>query len=113
MNDSKHGFVYFTFGSMVMIETFPEYFLKVLYTSLGKIAPVRVLMKVPNPEKLPPNLPSNVHTFRWIPQLKVLSELPSYLVRLNCYFIFQLFILYSQSDVRKTVSSTHTVGDVK
>lgn len=74
MNDSKHGFVYFTFGSMVMIETFPDQFLKILYTCLGKIAPVRVLMKVPAPEKLPPNLPKNIHTFRWMPQLKVLSE---------------------------------------
>ncbi|XP_032686701.1 UDP-glucuronosyltransferase 2A3-like [Odontomachus brunneus] len=74
MNDSKHGFIYFTFGSMVMIETFPDEFLRVLYICLGKIAPVRVLMKVPNPEKLPPNLPKNVHTFRWIPQLKVLKH---------------------------------------
>ncbi|XP_014485662.1 PREDICTED: UDP-glucuronosyltransferase 1-10-like [Dinoponera quadriceps] len=74
MNDSKHGFIYFTFGSMVMIETFPDQFLKVLYTSLGKIAPVRVLMKVPRPEKLPSNLPTNIQTFRWLSQLKVLKH---------------------------------------
>ncbi|XP_025153230.1 UDP-glucuronosyltransferase 2A3 isoform X2 [Harpegnathos saltator] len=74
MNNSKHGFVYFTFGSMIMIESFPEQFLKVLYASLGKIAPIRVLMKVPSPEKLPPNLPSNIHTFRWIQQLKILKH---------------------------------------
>lgn len=75
MNDSKNGFVYFTFGSMVMIETFPREFLKVLYASLSKISPIRILMKIPNPEKLPPGLPGNVYISPWMPQLKVLREL--------------------------------------
>lgn len=74
MNDSKDGFIYFTFGSMVMIETFPREFLKVLYASLSKIAPIRVLMKIPSPEKLPPGLPGNIHISPWMPQIKVLSE---------------------------------------
>lgn len=72
--DSKDGFVYFTFGSMVMIETFPREILNILYTSLGKIAPVGVLMKVPNPEKLPPGLPKNVYTSPWMPQITILSK---------------------------------------
>lgn len=74
MNDSKDGIVYFTFGSMVMIETFPRKFLNILYSSLRKITPVRVLMKIPNPEKLPPGLPENVYTSPWMPQIKVLRE---------------------------------------
>lgn len=74
INDSKDGFVYFTFGSMVMIETFPREFLNILYASLGKITPVRVLMKIPNPEKLPPGLPENVYTSPWMSQIKILSE---------------------------------------
>ncbi|EZA59836.1 UDP-glucuronosyltransferase 2C1 [Ooceraea biroi] len=74
MDDSKDGFVYFTFGSMVLIETFPQKILDVFYTSLGKIAPVRVLMKVPNPEKLPSGLPKNVYTSAWMSQLKVLRH---------------------------------------
>ncbi|EZA59837.1 2-hydroxyacylsphingosine 1-beta-galactosyltransferase [Ooceraea biroi] len=74
MDDSKDGFVYFTFGSMVLIETFPRKILDVFYASLGKIAPVRVLMKVPNPEKLPAGLPENIRTFRWMPQVKVLKH---------------------------------------
>lgn len=72
--DSKDGFVYFTFGSMVMIETFPREILNILYTSLGKIAPVGVLMKVPNPEKLPPGLPKNVYTSPWMPQITILKH---------------------------------------
>jgi len=59
---------------MVMIETFPRKFLKVFYVSLGKIAPVRILMKVPSPEKLPPGLPENIHISSWMPQVKILSE---------------------------------------
>ncbi|XP_072755997.1 UDP-glucosyltransferase 2-like [Anoplolepis gracilipes] len=74
IDDSKDGFVYFTFGSMVMIETFPREFLNILYTSLSKIAPVRVLMKVPSPEKLPPDLPENVYTSPWMPQIKILKH---------------------------------------
>ncbi|EZA49786.1 UDP-glucuronosyltransferase 2C1 [Ooceraea biroi] len=74
MDDSKDGFVYFTFGSMVLMETFPRKTLDIFYASLGKIAPVRVLMKIPNPKKLPPGLPENIRTFPWLPQLKVLNH---------------------------------------
>ncbi|KAL0120583.1 hypothetical protein PUN28_008344 [Cardiocondyla obscurior] len=74
LDDSKDGFVYFTFGSMVLIETFPSEFLRVVYASLGKIAPVNVLMKVPNPEKLPHDLPENIYTLPWMPQSKILKH---------------------------------------
>ncbi|XP_034948011.1 uncharacterized protein [Chelonus insularis] len=74
LDESTDGFIYFTFGSMVMIETFPKSYLDILYKSLGKIAPVRVFMKVPHPELLPPGLPKNIRTFSWMPQLKVLQH---------------------------------------
>ncbi|XP_054012119.1 UDP-glycosyltransferase UGT5-like isoform X1 [Hylaeus anthracinus] len=74
MNESTHGFIYFTFGSMVKIESFPQKHLNIFYNAFGKIAPVRVLMKIPNPNELPPGLPKNVHTLPWIPQVKVLKH---------------------------------------
>ncbi|XP_012154576.2 UDP-glucosyltransferase 2 isoform X1 [Megachile rotundata] len=74
MNESKDGFIYFSFGSMVKIESFPAKYLKIFYSSLGKIAPVRVLMKIAKSEELPPGLPKNVHTLSWIPQVKVLKH---------------------------------------
>ncbi|XP_036145525.1 uncharacterized protein LOC105840599 [Monomorium pharaonis] len=74
LNDSKNGFIYFSFGSMVIIETFPREFLRILYASLGKIAPVRVLMKIPTPENLPPGLPENIHMSPWMPQIKILKH---------------------------------------
>jgi len=74
MDDSKDGFIYFTFGSMVMIETFPRKILDIFYKSLAKIAPMRILMKIPKPEKLPPGLPENIRISSWISQLKILSE---------------------------------------
>lgn len=74
MNESKDGFIYFSFGSMVKIESFPLKYLEIFYKSLGKIAPVRVLMKIPNPSELPPGLPKNIHTSPWIPQVKVLKH---------------------------------------
>ncbi|XP_076291113.1 UDP-glucosyltransferase 2 [Lasioglossum baleicum] len=74
MNESTEGFIYFSFGSMVKIESFPMNYLDIFYKSLGKIAPVRVLMKIANPSELPPGLPKNVHTSPWIPQVKVLKH---------------------------------------
>ncbi|XP_012219186.1 UDP-glycosyltransferase UGT5-like isoform X2 [Linepithema humile] len=74
MNESKDGFIYFTFGSMAIIETFPPEFLNILYSSLSKIAPIRVLIKVSNPDKLPPGLPKNIYTSPWMPQIKVLKH---------------------------------------
>ncbi|XP_031829094.1 UDP-glycosyltransferase UGT5 [Nomia melanderi] len=74
MNESTSGFFYLSFGSMIKIESFPIKFLNVLYKSLGKLAPVRVLMKIPSPNELPPGLPKNILTSPWIPQLKVLKH---------------------------------------
>ncbi|XP_012282466.1 UDP-glucuronosyltransferase 2C1 [Orussus abietinus] len=74
LDESKDGVVYFSFGSMVRIETFPRDILLAIYQSLRKIAPVRVLMKIPDPRDLPPGLPDNVLTRPWISQLKVLNH---------------------------------------
>ena len=73
MDESKHGVVYFTLGSMVIIESLPKETLLAFYGSFSKIAPTRVLMKVVNKNKLPPGLPKNVLVSSWIPQVPVLS----------------------------------------
>ncbi|XP_047366103.1 uncharacterized protein LOC124955559 [Vespa velutina] len=73
-DESKDGFIYFTFGSMVKIESFPRKILDIFYKSFEKISPVNILMKIPNPKELPPGLPKNVHILPWIPQLKVLQH---------------------------------------
>lgn len=74
IDDAKDGFIYFTFGSMVRIETFPVSVIASFYEVFQKIAPVRVLMKVANADELPPGLPSNVLTQPWFSQVKVLSK---------------------------------------
>ncbi|XP_014220312.2 UDP-glucuronosyltransferase 1-3-like [Trichogramma pretiosum] len=74
MDESKDGFIYVSFGSMVQIETFPEHDIKELYASFKNIAPIRVVMKIAKPELLPPGLPSNVITHSWLPQVKVLKH---------------------------------------
>ncbi|XP_046412507.1 UDP-glucosyltransferase 2-like [Neodiprion fabricii] len=74
LDDSRHGFIYFTFGSMIRIESFPKAMLAELYAGFAKIAPVRVLMRILAPEDLPPNMPDNVLTMRWVPQIKVLKH---------------------------------------
>ncbi|XP_017795600.1 PREDICTED: UDP-glucuronosyltransferase 2B30-like [Habropoda laboriosa] len=74
MNESTNGFIYFSFGSMVKIESFPSRHLEIFYNSLEKIAPVRVLMKIANPQELPRDLPKNVLALPWIPQVKVLKH---------------------------------------
>lgn len=75
MDESIDGFVYFSFGSMALIESLPRKVIQIFYKSFAKISPVRVLMKIPHPEMLPPvGLPKNVRIFSWLPQIKVLSK---------------------------------------
>lgn len=74
MDESTEGVVYFTLGSMVLIESLHEDTLKIFYASFAKISPVRVLMKIPHANKLPPGLPDNVLTLSWIPQQSILGK---------------------------------------
>ncbi|XP_001603733.2 UDP-glucuronosyltransferase 2C1 [Nasonia vitripennis] len=74
LDESKDGCIYFSFGSMVRIETFPKPILAAIYATFKNIAPVRVLMKIAKPEDLPPGLPSNVMTQSWFSQLQVLKH---------------------------------------
>ncbi|KAJ8676542.1 hypothetical protein QAD02_012329 [Eretmocerus hayati] len=74
MDESTHGVVYFTFGSMVLIETLPIEVLKSFYSVFSELSPVRVLMKIVDSTKLPVGLPKNVKTLPWIPQQPVLAH---------------------------------------
>ncbi|KAK0175126.1 hypothetical protein PV327_008905 [Microctonus hyperodae] len=74
LDESKDGFIYFTFGSMVTIESFPKQTIKNLYNSFRKISPIRIFMKVPQPKLLLPGLPKNIRTFVWTSQLKVMKH---------------------------------------
>ncbi|XP_012528301.2 UDP-glucosyltransferase 2 [Monomorium pharaonis] len=74
LDESKDGFIYFTFGSMVRIETFPKEMIEQFYAAFEKIAPVRILMKVAKKEDLLPGLPKNVMTHSWFPQISVLKH---------------------------------------
>lgn len=78
MDESTDGFVLFTFGSMVKIESFPEKILRNLYKSLEKITPIRVLVRITEPNKLPSGVPKNFRTFVWTTQYKVLSTICQY-----------------------------------
>uniref|UniRef100_A0ABD2WSR0 UDP-glucuronosyltransferase n=1 Tax=Trichogramma kaykai TaxID=54128 RepID=A0ABD2WSR0_9HYME len=73
-NESTEGVVYFTLGSMVLIETLPTNTLKQIYKSFEKLAPMRVLVKIVNRSNLPPGLPKNVKVLPWIPQQPVLAH---------------------------------------
>ncbi|KAL0107030.1 hypothetical protein PUN28_015526 [Cardiocondyla obscurior] len=74
LDDSEHGCIYFTFGSSVRIETYPEKIIQQIYASFEKIAPVRVLMKVAKEEDLLPGLPKNVMTQPWFPQISIFKH---------------------------------------
>ncbi|XP_015175625.1 PREDICTED: UDP-glucuronosyltransferase 1-4-like, partial [Polistes dominula] len=74
LDDSKDGCIYFTFGSMVRIETFSKELMEIFYKSFEKIAPTRVLMKVAKKEDLLPGLPKNVMTQSWFSQIPVLKH---------------------------------------
>ncbi|XP_046736269.1 UDP-glycosyltransferase UGT5-like [Diprion similis] len=74
LDDSTDGFVLITFGSMLKLETFPRENLVAIYSSLAKLAPIRVVVKVVNATELVPGLPSNVLTLPWVSQMAVLQH---------------------------------------
>ncbi|XP_058804713.1 UDP-glycosyltransferase UGT5-like isoform X1 [Phymastichus coffea] len=74
LDESSDGVAYFTFGSLVLIESLPEKTILDVYKSFAKITPIRVIMKIADKRKLPPGLPKNVYTSAWIPQQAVLSH---------------------------------------
>lgn len=74
LDESVNGVVYFTFGSMVLVETLPELTLKIFYASFAKIAPVRVLIKIADENKLPFGLPKNIKILPWVPQQAILGK---------------------------------------
>ena len=90
MDESKHGVIYFTLGSMVLIETLPTETLLAIYASFEKISPIRVLMKIFNKDKLPVGLPKNVLTSPWIPQIPVLSKTLEF--RIHILLIIKMFL---------------------
>lgn len=73
LDDSKDGFIYFSFGSLARVESFPRETFEKFYATFRKLAPVRVIMKSTEPKSLPKGLPNNVYTFPWFPQEEVLS----------------------------------------
>ncbi|XP_014213310.1 UDP-glucuronosyltransferase 1-6-like [Copidosoma floridanum] len=74
LDDSVHGVVYLSFGSMVLVESLPKEQLEEIYAAFAKIAPMRVLMKVVDESVLPAGLPDNVVTMPWIPQIPLLAH---------------------------------------
>ncbi|XP_015121995.1 UDP-glucuronosyltransferase [Diachasma alloeum] len=74
LDESNNGCVYFTFGSMIKIESLPSEKLKILYETFERIAPVRVLVKIADATNLPKGLPKNVMTSPWMPQVAVLKH---------------------------------------
>ncbi|XP_014481856.1 PREDICTED: UDP-glucuronosyltransferase 1-5-like [Dinoponera quadriceps] len=74
MDDAEDGVIYFSLGSLMNIESMPNSSILGLYESFRKIAPIKVLMKVTNEDKMPPGLPSNVITTLWIPQMAILRH---------------------------------------
>lgn len=74
LDESTHGCIFFTFGSMVRIETFPKPLLQTFYKVFEKLAPVRVLMKVAKKEDLLPGLPKNVMIRPWFSQVSVFKH---------------------------------------
>lgn len=73
MDESEKGIVYFSLGSIYTLDVFPDEIGKIIFTSLAKIAPMKVLMRVKS-EKLSIKVPDNLLNMSWISQEKVLRK---------------------------------------
>jgi glucuronosyltransferase len=65
---AKEGVIYFSMGSLVRSETFPEEKLRAFLDAFSEL-PQRILWKTDNI----PGLPKNVMTSKWLPQFDILS----------------------------------------
>ena len=74
LDESKHGCIFVSFGSMVTIESFPKEIFDVFYAVFKNLAPTRILMKIVDTGRLSPGLPKNVKTLPWFPQTQILSK---------------------------------------
>ncbi|XP_050538589.1 uncharacterized protein LOC126904008 [Daktulosphaira vitifoliae] len=68
IEESPHGVIYFTFGSVVSMSTLPDYIQNAFKEALSQI-PQRVLWKYEREMK---NKPANVMTKKWFPQRDIL-----------------------------------------
>nr|CAD7412602.1 unnamed protein product [Timema poppensis] len=73
ISEAKHGVVYFSMGSMIRAETFPEEKRRAFLEAFSEL-PQRVLWKWEGGEL--PDQPSNVLTQKWMPQLDILCNSP-------------------------------------
>lgn len=74
MDESTHGVVLFSFGTLVSIEALPINVLSSIISIFAKLAPMRVLIKTKQDSKFPIKLPNNVIAMTWIPQIPILSR---------------------------------------
>lgn len=73
LDDSNDGFILFSFGSWIMLESFPDEILNKFFTAFQKILPIRIVMRVVNPELMTKKIPKNVYIHQWLPQQQILS----------------------------------------
>jgi len=69
IENSPHGVIYFTFGSMALMSTFPDHIHNEFKEALKQV-PQRVLWKYEVEMK---DKPKNVMTSKWFPQRDILS----------------------------------------
>ncbi|KAK5643188.1 hypothetical protein RI129_007033 [Pyrocoelia pectoralis] len=71
INQSDHGVIYFSMGSLIRVDTFPEE-KREMFTNAFRRLPQRVLWKWENDTM--PEKPENVMIQKWMPQLDVLCH---------------------------------------
>lgn len=71
MDDSPHGVIFFTLGSVVAISSLPESTKKNIIEVLGEV-PQRVLLKYE--DEITHDLPTNMMIKKWFPQRDILSN---------------------------------------
>ncbi|XP_060519730.1 UDP-glucosyltransferase 2-like [Cylas formicarius] len=70
LDDNPQGVIYFSLGTTIMIEQYPEHFLNVTLETF-KDLPYAVLWKF---DHHIPGLPKNVRIFQWVPQRDLLAH---------------------------------------
>lgn len=71
IEESKHGVIYISFGSMLKAASTPKDKLEAIFAALAEL-PQRVIFKWE--EKTLPGNPKNVYVSKWLPQNDILGK---------------------------------------
>ncbi|XP_043483368.1 UDP-glucosyltransferase 2-like [Leptopilina heterotoma] len=93
MDESEDGVVYFSMGTIILVESLPKKAIRAFYYIIRKLKSIRFLIRAKNVNIFPKIL-NNVKTLPWIPQIPVLRHKNTRVFISHCGLLSSMEALY-------------------